>query len=215
MGIRGTVRRSTDSFFVHCNVDTDVIVWEGDSEGAPRRFVADLSARLTLFATPDPDLKPPEIQTLIENFCLGTRRLHLYGSPRSLRRGWLTVPSASSPSFSAESPVPPVENEGSAEEQRERWGAPREWSREEWEGRWKRPLAPGSMVAEGKGPELLGKVDTLLPFVEGESKRLVDARAAADLAAMVQNSTRSDQSRRLSGTVFHRLVGSDGGAELV
>lgn len=28
MGIRGTVRRSTDSRFVHCNVDTDVIVWE-------------------------------------------------------------------------------------------------------------------------------------------------------------------------------------------
>lgn len=28
MGIRGTVRRSTDSHFVHCNVDTDVIVWE-------------------------------------------------------------------------------------------------------------------------------------------------------------------------------------------
>jgi len=33
MGIRGTVRRSTDSRFVHCNVDTDVIVWEaGESE---------------------------------------------------------------------------------------------------------------------------------------------------------------------------------------
>lgn len=28
MGIRGTVRRSTDSRFVHCNVDTDVMVWE-------------------------------------------------------------------------------------------------------------------------------------------------------------------------------------------
>lgn len=30
MGIRGTVRRSTDSRFVHCNVDTDVMVWEDD-----------------------------------------------------------------------------------------------------------------------------------------------------------------------------------------
>jgi mRNA (2'-O-methyladenosine-N6-)-methyltransferase len=28
MGIRGTVRRSTDSRFVHCNVDTDIIVHE-------------------------------------------------------------------------------------------------------------------------------------------------------------------------------------------
>jgi hypothetical protein len=30
MGIRGTVRRSTDSRFVHCNVDTDVMIWEDD-----------------------------------------------------------------------------------------------------------------------------------------------------------------------------------------
>lgn len=71
MGIRGTVRRSNDSWFAHCNVDTDVIVWEGDHR--------------------DPALKPPELQSLVENFCQGTRRLHLWGSPRSLRRGWLTV----------------------------------------------------------------------------------------------------------------------------
>lgn len=32
MGIRGTVRRSTDAYFVHCNVDTDVIVWEPEGE---------------------------------------------------------------------------------------------------------------------------------------------------------------------------------------
>jgi N6-adenosine-specific RNA methylase IME4 len=32
MGIRGTVRRSTDSRFVHCNVDTDVMVWQDDGE---------------------------------------------------------------------------------------------------------------------------------------------------------------------------------------
>lgn len=36
MGIRGTVRRSTDSFLVHCNVDTDVLIWEGDSQGGQR-----------------------------------------------------------------------------------------------------------------------------------------------------------------------------------
>lgn len=36
MGIRGTVRRSTDAHFVHCNVDTDVIVWEeGESMSRP------------------------------------------------------------------------------------------------------------------------------------------------------------------------------------
>ncbi|OJA20943.1 hypothetical protein AZE42_03495 [Rhizopogon vesiculosus] len=72
MGIRGTVRRSTDSWFVHCNVDTDVIIWEGDPA--------------------DPTRKPPEMYTLIENFCLGTRRLELFGRVcSSLRRGWVTV----------------------------------------------------------------------------------------------------------------------------
>ncbi|KAL5478851.1 KAR4 [Sanghuangporus weigelae] len=71
MGIRGTVRRSTDSWFVHCNIDTDVIFWEGDSS--------------------DPTRKPPEMYQLIENFCLGTRRLELFGRYHSLRRGWVTV----------------------------------------------------------------------------------------------------------------------------
>ncbi|KAI6019552.1 hypothetical protein PISMIDRAFT_116508 [Pisolithus microcarpus 441] len=72
MGIKGTVRRSTDSWFVHCNVDTDVIIWEGDPD--------------------DPTRKPPEMYTLIENFCLGTRRLEIFGRARSsLRRGWVTV----------------------------------------------------------------------------------------------------------------------------
>lgn len=71
IGIRGTVRRSTDSWFVHCNVDTDVILWEGDPT--------------------DPTRKPPEMYTLIENFCLGLRRLELFARARSLRRGWVSV----------------------------------------------------------------------------------------------------------------------------
>ncbi|KAI0318200.1 MT-A70-domain-containing protein [Amylostereum chailletii] len=71
IGIRGTVRRSTDSWFVHCNVDTDVILWEGDPS--------------------DPTLKPPEMYTLIENFCLGIRRLELFGRARTVRRGWVSV----------------------------------------------------------------------------------------------------------------------------
>lgn len=70
MGIRGTVRRSTDSWFVHCNIDTDVIIWEGDPS--------------------DPTRKPPEMYTLIENFCLGLRRLEIFGRPYSLRPGWVT-----------------------------------------------------------------------------------------------------------------------------
>ncbi|KAF8622633.1 hypothetical protein AX15_006883 [Amanita polypyramis BW_CC] len=71
IGIRGTVRRSTDSWFVHCNVDTDVIIWEGDPA--------------------DPTCKPPEMYTLIENFCLGVRRLEIFGRASSIRRGWVTV----------------------------------------------------------------------------------------------------------------------------
>ncbi|KAJ2974968.1 hypothetical protein NUW54_g11806 [Trametes sanguinea] len=67
MGIRGTVRRSNDSWFVHCNVDTDVLIWEGDQS--------------------DPTLKPSEMYTLIENFCLGLRRLEIFGRARTARRG--------------------------------------------------------------------------------------------------------------------------------
>lgn len=127
-------------------------------------------------ASADPDLKPPELQSSIENFCLGTRRLHLYGSPHSLRRGWLTLSAPSSkPTFSPESVVHPVEREGTASEQRERWGAPREWTRDEWEARWRKKRVPVSMIGgggggsqqQGGGAPDVQRVDTLLPYVEG------------------------------------------------
>lgn len=51
--------------------DTDVIIWEGDAA--------------------DPTRKPPEMYQLIENFCLGMRRLELFGRYHSLRPGWVTV----------------------------------------------------------------------------------------------------------------------------
>lgn len=76
MGIRGTIRRSTDAGFVHCNIDTDVILWDGAEE---QKGVTDMVS------------KPPELYQIIENFCLGTRRLELFGRNRNLRRGWLTV----------------------------------------------------------------------------------------------------------------------------
>ncbi|WFD21652.1 mRNA (2'-O-methyladenosine-N(6)-)-methyltransferase [Malassezia equina] len=77
MGIRGTVVRSSDAFFVHCNIDTDVIVWPGEptQPGGP--------------ISPVP--KPPELYEVIERFCLGTRRLELFGTNRNIRRGWLTI----------------------------------------------------------------------------------------------------------------------------
>ena len=48
-----------------------MIIWEGDPA--------------------DPTRKPPEMYTLIENFCLGLRRLEIFGKRSSLRRGWVTV----------------------------------------------------------------------------------------------------------------------------
>ena len=48
-----------------------MILWEGDAT--------------------DPTRKPPEIYTLVENFCLGLRRLELFARARSLRRGWVSV----------------------------------------------------------------------------------------------------------------------------
>ncbi|KAI8589576.1 MT-A70-domain-containing protein [Geranomyces variabilis] len=71
MGIKGTVRRATDGHFIHCNVDTDVIIAEEP---------ADLSTR-----------KPDELYHLIERFCMGRRRLELFGNDESIRPGWVTV----------------------------------------------------------------------------------------------------------------------------
>jgi len=71
MGIKGTVRRSTDGDFIHANVDIDLIITEeppfGDNE------------------------KPEEIFHIMEHFCLGRRRLHLFGRDSTIRPGWLTV----------------------------------------------------------------------------------------------------------------------------
>lgn len=89
VGIRGTVRRSTDTNFVHCNIDTDALFWPGETStgGSTADGPVDLRA------------KPPELYSLIENFCLGTRRVELFGNNRNIRRGWLTIghPSALGP----------------------------------------------------------------------------------------------------------------------
>lgn len=72
MGIKGTVRRSTDGDFIHANVDIDLIISEEEQE----------------FGSFE---KPIEIFHIIEHFCLGRRRLHLFGRDTSIRPGWLTV----------------------------------------------------------------------------------------------------------------------------
>uniref|UniRef100_U5EWJ3 N(6)-adenosine-methyltransferase non-catalytic subunit METTL14 n=1 Tax=Corethrella appendiculata TaxID=1370023 RepID=U5EWJ3_9DIPT len=71
MGIKGTVRRSTDGDFIHANVDIDLII----SEEAE-------------FGSLD---KPIEIFHIIEHFCLGRRRLHIFGRDSTIRPGWVTI----------------------------------------------------------------------------------------------------------------------------
>lgn len=80
MGIKGTVRRSLDSHFIHTNIDIDLIITEEPGYGKPD--------------------KPEEIFHIIEHFCLGKRRLYLFGRDSTIRPGWLTVgPELSESSF--------------------------------------------------------------------------------------------------------------------
>lgn len=76
MGLKGTLRRSTDTNLINCNVDIDSII-----EKANER----------------PNVVPEEIYELIENFCLMGRRVHIVPTPSPLnipvrlRPGWLVV----------------------------------------------------------------------------------------------------------------------------
>jgi len=71
MGIKGTVRRSTDGSFIHANVDIDLIIDEEPDPGSLE--------------------KPIEMFRIIEHFCLGNRRLHIFGRDTTIRPGWLTI----------------------------------------------------------------------------------------------------------------------------
>ncbi|KAJ1981816.1 N6-adenosine-methyltransferase subunit mettl14 [Dimargaris cristalligena] len=71
MGIRGTARRSADSHFIHCNIDTDVIIADEPPLGS--------------------SAKPNELLNIIEHFCLGRRRLYLFGEDNNVRPGWVTA----------------------------------------------------------------------------------------------------------------------------
>lgn len=57
MGIKGTVRRSTDGDFIHANVDIDLIISEENEYGSLE--------------------KPVEIFHIIEHFCLGKTECYL------------------------------------------------------------------------------------------------------------------------------------------
>merc|ERR1719383_1713054 len=71
MGIKGTVRRSTDGDFIHANVDIDLIIAEEAEAGSLD--------------------KPEEMFHIIEHFCLGRRRLQLFGRDSTVRPGWLSL----------------------------------------------------------------------------------------------------------------------------
>lgn len=71
MGVRGNVRRNQDGHIIHANVDTDVIISDEPEYGSTT--------------------KPEEMYAVIEHFCLGQRRLELFGEDHNIRPGWVTV----------------------------------------------------------------------------------------------------------------------------
>jgi len=71
LGIKGTLKRSIDTHFLHANCDTDLIMCEEESFGST--------------------YKPRELYETVEHFCLGRRRLELFGLDRNMRDGWLTL----------------------------------------------------------------------------------------------------------------------------
>ncbi|XP_051184843.1 N6-adenosine-methyltransferase non-catalytic subunit MTB isoform X2 [Lolium perenne] len=83
MGIKGTVRRSTDGHIIHANIDTDIIIAEEPTDGSTK--------------------KPEDMYRIIEHFALGMRRLELFGEDHNIRPGWLTLGKAlSSSNFNKE-----------------------------------------------------------------------------------------------------------------
>jgi len=69
VGLKGDTRIASDHGFIHPNIDTDVIVSEEPD-----------------FADTE---KPDELLRIVERFCLGRRRLNLFG--KKPRDGWLTI----------------------------------------------------------------------------------------------------------------------------
>lgn len=132
-----TVHPSTFYLFTYSvHADTDVIIWEGDPS--------------------DPTRKPPEMYTLIENFCLGTRRLEIFGRvPSSLRRGWVTVVGPGQ-----EERLPPRSQvQGLIHVEGEEGGEATGWERDTWEERIKelanrgKPVVPMTLDIDALRPK--------------------------------------------------------------
>ena len=103
MGIKGTVRRSTDGDFIHANVDIDLIIDEEPvvSEIQFINFCIYGSPKNQNFGQVGSLDKPVEMFHIAEHFCLGRRRLHVFGRDSCIRffcflinhevQGWFSV----------------------------------------------------------------------------------------------------------------------------
>ncbi len=84
----------------------------------------------------DPTLKPPETYTLIENFCLGLRRLEIFGRARTLRKGWISALAEGEEAIVHDMVGDDAVMDGDDE-------TPVKWDREAWEAKM-RELATGA-----------------------------------------------------------------------
>lgn len=109
-----------------------MIIWEGDPA--------------------DPTRKPPEMYTLIENFCLGIRRLEIFGRATSLRRGWVTVLTRGNDRQLA------VSEDGSVHVEGEEGGLATTWRQETWDEQVKSLLTNGRAVVP-----MTPEIDALRP----------------------------------------------------
>ena len=90
--------------------------------------------------------------TLIENFCLGIRRLELFGRPSSLRRGWVTVMT-----WGVDRQLP-LSEDGSLHVEGEEGGQATKWQQEIWEEKIKELLSNSKAVVP-----MTSEIDTLRP----------------------------------------------------
>lgn len=79
--------------------------------------------------------------TLIENFCLGVRRLEIFGRARSVRRGWVTVLGDGE-----EQRINAVKERRRQDGDDDREGKLEEWERDSWEAKVKEIAAKAGAV---------------------------------------------------------------------
>ncbi|GFE53784.1 hypothetical protein BaOVIS_011880 [Babesia ovis] len=110
VGLRGPIRRNEDDYFVHSNLDTDVIIAEerDPKERLRMEMELQLNEEGDIQMQMDSHLtnlnpKPNEIFNIIDRFCLGRRKLELFGSDASIRNGWVTIgPAVTQTNYNAE-----------------------------------------------------------------------------------------------------------------